>query len=106
MRDYQSTAQIFQVLSHPVRLQILAALREQACCVCHLQALTLRPQAYVSQQLKVLRDAGMVSDEKEGQNVYYQLSSSTVEAVLNEVIGPDRPKAAIDDCNCPKCVGE
>jgi ArsR family transcriptional regulator len=106
MRDYQSTAQFFQVLAHPVRLQILAALSEQACCVCHLQALTRRPQAYVSQQMRVLRDAGMVSDEKDGQNVYYRLCNPTVEALLHEVIGSDRPRTTIADCNCPKCVDE
>ncbi|MFU8826110.1 MAG: ArsR/SmtB family transcription factor [Brevefilum sp.] len=105
-KDYQSQATIFQVLSHPVRLQILDALREQPCCVCHLQALTQRPQAYVSQQLRVLREAGMVSDEKDGQNVYYWICDAAVDDLLGKILGSAGLRATFTDCKCPRCIDD
>lgn len=106
MTDYQSKAELFQILSHPVRLQILDALRRQPCCVCHLQALTHRPQAYVSQQLKVLREAGLVVDEKEGQNVYYRLCDQDVTALLSDTLEPVETSIVLAECTCPKCTQE
>lgn len=104
MPDYNSKAEVFQTLSHPVRLQILDELRKQPCCVCHLQFLTRRPQAYVSQQLRVLREAGLVVDEKDGQNVYYRLSDQKVETLLDDVFGLVASSCILPDCTCPKCT--
>ena len=42
--------------------------------MCHLRTVLRRPQTYVSQQLRVLRDAGMVADRKDGVLVYYRLA--------------------------------
>jgi ArsR family transcriptional regulator len=106
IQKYQSSADLFQILSHPVRLQILDEVRQGACCVCHLQVVTQRPQAYVSQQLRVLRDAGVVIDEKDGQNVYYRLCNQTVSELLIETLGPVRPPSIHVDCTCPKCTAE
>ena len=106
IKDYQSQAELFQILSHPIRLQILDELRKESCCVCHLQVVTRRPQAYVSQQLRVLRDAGIVQDDKDGQNVYYQLCNPTVNALLNEALGPVEPTLILSACTCPKCVNK
>ena len=106
IKEYQSKADLFQILSHPVRLQILDELRKQACCVCHLQVVTGRPQAYVSQQLRILRDAEFVTDEKDGQNVYYRLCNTTVDFLLRETLGPTGLPLHQSDCTCPKCVTE
>ena len=106
IHNYQAKAEIFQILSHPVRLQILDELRKEACCVCHLQVVTHRPQAYISQQLRVLRDAGLVIDEKDGQNVYYRLINETINTLLGEVLGRVETPAILTECTCPKCVIE
>jgi len=106
MKNYIDKAEIFKILSHPVRLQILDELRKREACVCHLQAVTRRPQAYISQQLKFLRDADLVVDEKEGQNVFYHIKNSFVKVLLFEALGPaglpSRPKG----CSCPFCTQE
>ncbi|MBW6466996.1 MAG: metalloregulator ArsR/SmtB family transcription factor [Brevefilum sp.] len=104
IRDYQSKAELFQILSHPVRLQILDELRKKPSCVCHLQIATRRPQAYVSQQLRVLRDAGLVIDEKYGQNVYYRLCNPSIVPLLDKVLGPVEPALIFSECTCPTCV--
>jgi ArsR family transcriptional regulator len=103
MNNYEEIADIFQMLSHPVRLQILDELRRREACVCHLQAVTGRPQAYVSQQLRFLRDAGLVRDEKDGQNVFYHLDEPRLFDLLSKMLGapgkPSKPAA----CTCPFC---
>ena len=101
---YQNIADLFHVLSHPVRLQILDELRRREACVCHLQEVTGRPQAYVSQQLRILRDAELVRDEKDGQNVFYHLRDEHVRLLLRETLGKTSKPSHPDNCTCPFCV--
>lgn len=106
MKSYTKNSELFQILSHPVRLQILDELRRRQACVCHLQAVTDRPQAYVSQQLRILREADVVIDEKDGQNVFYHLRNAKARMLINQVLGPaDEPSHPLD-CTCPYCSGE
>lgn len=102
-QTYKTKAVLFHMLSHPVRLQILDELRKREACVCHLQAITGRPQAYISQQLRTLRDAHLVVDEKDGQNVYYHLKNDTVRALLEETLGPAGESSHPQGCHCPFC---
>jgi ArsR family transcriptional regulator len=94
---------MFSPLAHPARLQILNELRSREACVCHLQEVLGRPQAYVSQQLRVLREASLVQDRKEGQMVYYSLANTQIDRLLQEVFGPPREPTEPPDCPCPKC---
>jgi ArsR family transcriptional regulator len=107
--DLNDHAERFKLLGHPVRLQILDALRRSPECVCHLEALLGKPQPYISQQLRVLREAGVVADSKEGLNVFYHLVDSQVAALLNAALGPVLPgertlHQALPGCICPKCA--
>ena len=102
---YESGAALFGALAHPGRLQILDELRRAEACVCHLQAVLRRPQAYVSQQLRVLREAGMVSDDKDGLNVYYRLADPQVKRLLDEVLGAAGESRRLPNCSCPRCEG-
>ncbi|MFN2132607.1 MAG: ArsR/SmtB family transcription factor [Anaerolineae bacterium] len=103
---YEEGAAVFRSLAHPARLQILDELRRDEACVCHLQTVLRRPQAYVSQQLRVLREAGIVTDDKDGLNVYYRLSDPQVERLLDEVLGVAGERRRIPNCPCPRCEGE
>jgi DNA-binding transcriptional ArsR family regulator len=100
---HRQAAQIFHLLSHQGRLQILDELRRDEACVCHLQAVLRRPQAYVSQQLRVLREAGIVTDRKDGLLVYYRLTDPQTERLLGEVLGPPGEASRLPACPCPKC---
>jgi ArsR family transcriptional regulator len=106
---YTSYADRFKLLGHPVRLQILDALRRDPECVCHLEAALGRPQPYISQQLRVLREAGVVADRKDGLNVYYHLIDSQAMTLLNVALGPVLPETRSRqerplDCTCPRCM--
>jgi ArsR family transcriptional regulator len=101
---YAQSSKVFALLSHPARLQILDELRRGEACVCHLQAVLKRPQAYVSQQLKLLRDAGALDTAKDGLNVYYRIADPHLLQLLADMLGPAQGPRAVQDCPCPKCA--
>jgi DNA-binding transcriptional ArsR family regulator len=109
MNTYQTQTQLLKAMAHPARLYLLSALRQQEECVCHLTALLGKRQAYVSQQLKYLRDAGLIADRKEGLRVYYHIQEPRVLALLDEVnalAGSEErmlTHMALPACTCPKC---
>lgn len=104
--QYKRWSELFHMLSHPARLQILDALRRDPACVCHLEAVTGRPQAYVSQQLRLLREADLVSSRRDGLFVIYRLADSEVEELLQQVLGPPGERVAPETCSCPRCEAE
>lgn len=75
-------AKIFKALGHPSRLLMVDALRDGEKCVCDLQALVGDDMSTVSKHLSVLREAGIVSTDKRGTNIYYQLSLCCLETFL------------------------
>lgn len=116
---YREAAALLKALSHPVRLQILQALAEHGeSCVCHLEFVLGRRQAYISQQLSRLREVGLVADQREGLNVFYRLADPAVPPLLKAVrqaaqesgrkhghrLNFDLPTAPNAACPCPKCA--
>ena len=104
VNSYRQTAEPFRLLSHPARLRILDALRRRdEACVCHLQSVLKQRQPYVSQQLRALRDAGVVDSRRDGLHIYYRLSDPSVVQVLDAVLGPASEPRHSSACTCPKC---
>lgn len=104
----QLQAQLFRALMHPARIAILEALRHDEACVCHLEAQLQVRQAYLSQQLAVLRKAGLIGDRRDGLNIFYRVVRPEVFAVLDaarRVVGA-QPAALPppDVCPCPICT--
>jgi DNA-binding transcriptional ArsR family regulator len=79
---YESRARLFRVLGHPARLQILDILAVKPCCVCAITEQMGCRQPYVSQQLAILREAGLVIAEREGLKVRYRLASPELQRLL------------------------
>lgn len=75
-------ARIFKALGHPSRLLMVDALREGEKCVCDLQALVGDDMSTVSKHLSVLREAGVVTTEKRGTNIYYRLALCCLDTFL------------------------
>src|SRR3990172_1664980 len=99
---------LFKALMHPARLEILDILRDGEQCVCHIEAALGLRQAYISQQLSVLRDAGLVEDRRDGWNIYYHVTDRQVYAIVDaarRMTGGPQPvvhrKSAA--CPCPRC---
>ena len=110
--NYDSQVKLFKVLMHPARLAILDVLRTGEACVCHMEAALGYRQAYLSQQLMVLREAGLVDDQREGWNIYYRVSKPEVFKVIDaarQALGETKRMslpAVIPSCSCPHCTGE
>jgi DNA-binding transcriptional ArsR family regulator len=105
MTSYVAIASRLKAMGHPVRLQILDMLRSGEVCVCHIERTLNRRQAYVSQQLMTLRDAGLVTSRKDGLQVYYRLADDEIAELLHVLYGPPQSDGIpmLDNCNCPAC---
>lgn len=79
--DVSRAAQLFHALSDETRLGVLDLLRSGEQCVCDLQVALDVAQSRLSFHLKVLKEAGLVVDRREGRWSYYTLQP----AVLGEV---------------------
>jgi DNA-binding transcriptional ArsR family regulator len=107
-QPYESQIQIFKVLTHPARLAILEILHDGEHCVCHMEAYLGFRQAYISQQLSVLREAGLVQDRRDGWNIFYRVSDPRIYAVLTAVRqitgqGEAEVRKPNTPCTCPQC---
>ena len=80
----QFTAEFFKVLSHPLRIRIVDALRSGEFAVNDLSSRLKVEQSTLSQQLAVLRKSNIVVGRKEGQNVYYSVQDKAIFRVLDE----------------------
>ena len=74
-------ARQFHALSDPTRLAILEMLRDGECCVCDLQTALGAAQSRLSFHLRVLKDAGLVSDRKDGRWSWYQMVPHALESL-------------------------
>lgn len=72
-QSYESRARIIKALAHPTRLFIVDHLAGGERCVCELTAMVGADISTVSKHLSVLKNAGIVQDEKRGLMVYYRL---------------------------------
>ncbi|MBN8460855.1 MAG: winged helix-turn-helix transcriptional regulator [Verrucomicrobia bacterium] len=69
-------AAVFKALGHPVRLAMVRRLARGECCVCELLGLSEVASVSgptVSQHLLVLKNAGVIRDERRGQKIFYRL---------------------------------
>ncbi len=106
----EAQAQMLKVLAHPFRLRMLEVLSADEECVCHLVALFDRPQPFISQHLAALKEAGLVTDRRVAQRVFYRSADPRVAELLRIsralAGGPERTPEVhnpIPGCNCPKC---
>jgi ArsR family transcriptional regulator len=79
--DTERAAHLFHALSDRTRLSILQRLRLGERCVCDLTDALDAAQSRLSFHLKVLKDAGLVTDRKEGRWMYYTLNTDTLAEV-------------------------
>jgi len=77
---YEARARIIKAMAHPSRLFMVEELSRGERCVCALQAMIGADMSTVSKHLSVLKNAGVVEDEKRGLQVFYRLR---VPCILN-----------------------
>lgn len=77
-------AELFKVLGDRTRTRILHALFEAELCVCDLAYLLGMTQSSISHQLRVLKQAKLVKNRKEGKVVYYSLADDHVIRIFEQ----------------------
>jgi len=85
MDDQEKSIKIFKALGHPIRYKIVKFLYDGPKCVCKLNEDIEFSQANLSQHLKILKEAGIVSSEKVGMNVHYKISNEEIKNIISSV---------------------
>ena len=78
----EAKAELFKALAHPARIRILEVLTDGARSVGEMQPMVGIESSHLSQQLAVLRRAGVVTSRKEGAAVIYSLRDPDVARLL------------------------
>jgi ArsR family transcriptional regulator len=81
--DTNRAARLFHALSDETRLSILERLRRGERCVCELTDALDAAQSRLSFHLRVLKEAGLVTDRREGRWMYYTLNPEKLADVAN-----------------------
>lgn len=77
-------AELFKVFGDSTRIRILWALDEAEMCVCDIAYLLNMTQSAISHQLRVLKQAKLVRNRKEGKVVYYSLDDEHVRMIFDQ----------------------
>ncbi len=111
--DLSPISELLTAISAPARLEILLIIGAGEACVCHLEARLGYRQAYISQHLMALRQAGLLDSRREGKYIFYSLARPELMELLEQaalvadvnlpVIEAVSPEA---QCVCPNCSPE
>jgi DNA-binding transcriptional ArsR family regulator len=109
MDDLDQQARLMKAMAHPARLKILRSLRDGEACVCHLEAQLGYRQPYISQQIMVLRKAGVLEERREGTFIFYHLADPRIGLILDVLSPGDTSREATESarhtaCSCPLCL--
>ncbi|MDZ7632567.1 MAG: metalloregulator ArsR/SmtB family transcription factor [Gemmatimonadaceae bacterium] len=98
--DFSRAARLFHALSDEARVEIVSVLMQGEHCVCDLMTHVGAAQSRLSYHLKVLKDAGLVTDRREGRWSYYALQRDVIEEALHmlESLRPRGKRATLAGC--------
>lgn len=81
-KDYSEEAEIFKVLGHPVRLKIAAGLCAEECTVKIIWECLALPQSTVSQHLAIMKNKGVITGKRDGNEVRYSVTNPMVRRLI------------------------
>lgn len=89
----EKMARVLKLLGDKTRLTMLLLLRRSDCCVCEFVEIFQMSQPSISQHIRKLKDANLVTETRNGKWVFYSLNRdndyySTVQAILDHL--PDQ----------------
>lgn len=70
------------VISNPFRIKIFLEIGKGEVCVCHLETVLKKRQAFISQHLMALRKAGILDTRREGKYIFYRLADQEIFALI------------------------
>jgi ArsR family transcriptional regulator len=89
---------IFRALADPTRLRIVSLLLRKELCVCELMFILKMEQSRISHQLRILKDADLVEDTRDGRWIIYRVPSESrkgLELILEKYLGPGLEKSGV-----------
>lgn len=78
LAKFEAQAKIIKAMAHSTRLFIVDELSRKERCVCELRDLIGSDISTVSKHLSILKNTGIVKDEKRGSQVYYSLKMACI----------------------------
>jgi ArsR family transcriptional regulator len=109
-------SRILRAISTTARIRILFAIGTGEACVCHLEAVLGLRQAYISQQLMEMRDAGLLETRRDGRYIFYRLAEPSLQTYLvkiGEMFGGGSAEmedllnsGPLTSCCCPDCASK
>ncbi len=103
---------VFKALADPTRLRIVCLLRQRELCVCELMFILEMEQSRVSHHMRVLREAALAEDVREGRWIIYRVPDGTQALLEGLFAGPLRDRiegsgeAKADAVKLAACVRE
>lgn len=95
--NYEDIAKKLKVISDPKRLKIIDMLSCDELCACEILEKFDISQPTLSHDMRKLEEAGLVTSEREGKNIYYSLDKASLDEIedsLNLIFNIQ------DDCIC------
>lgn len=84
---YEPVAEVIKAMAHPMRLCILKGLKEEPnTSVSEMHSCLSVPQSTLSQQLSILRRAGLITSEHKGKYVEYKLANHKIAEFLDKIL--------------------
>lgn len=74
---------IFKALSNPTRIKILELVERNEKCICEIIPETGRSQPTISQHLKILKDAQLIKQRKEGTNIWISTPNKKIFSIID-----------------------
>ena len=87
MACYDRSSEILKALAHPVRMEIIDRLEKNGCNVSKIQQNLGLPQSTISQHLKVMKNAGILSSHRQGTTVCYKIEIKETRRIVRMLSG-------------------
>ena len=76
-------AELFKIFGDSTRIRILSALSQAEMCVCDICSVLNMTKSAVSHQLRILRQAKLVKNRRQGKEIFYSLDDDHVLSIIN-----------------------
>ena len=80
--DLYDLAELFKVFGDTTRIKILYALFESELCVCDIAELLGMSQSAISHQLRVIKQAKLIKNRRDGKTIFYSLADEHVKTII------------------------
>ncbi len=81
--ELYDVAELFKIFGDSTRIRILSALAQAEMCVCDIGAVLNMTKSAVSHQLRILRQAKLVKNKRNGKEIFYSLDDDHVLSIIN-----------------------